>query len=119
MFRVTANSHCRTVRSVSTDAAPDADGCLVYPDIIFLAASGHVIAVEVKLSNNQELRQRDVIAQIIDYASSLSRLDQAGICRLLDKDGMANGQWFEFVQHFFPAQPNLDELAEVFLDRLA
>jgi hypothetical protein len=37
---------------------PTPTGRVVYPDIIFLAASGHVIAVEVKLSVNPELRQR-------------------------------------------------------------
>lgn len=92
---------------------------VVFPDIIFLTASGHVIAVEVKLSNNPELRQRDVIAQIIDYASSLSRLDQGGICRLLDKDGAFNGNWYELVHHHFPGQADLDELADVFLERLS
>jgi hypothetical protein len=78
-----------------------------------------VIAVEVKLSNNAELRQRDVIAQILDYATSLSRLDEPGFCRLLDQDGKSGEQWFEFVRQCFPNQSNVDELATTYLERIS
>jgi hypothetical protein len=75
--------------------------------------------VEVKLSVNPELRRRDVIAQVIDYSSSLARLDQQGVCTLLDRNGTADREWFTFVKQCFPTQSNVDELAEVFLDRIA
>jgi hypothetical protein len=38
---------------------------------------------------------------------------------LLDRNGLADRQWFEFVKHCFPTEPNVDELAEVFFDRIA
>ena len=94
-------------------------GRVVFPDIIFLSASGHVIVVEVKLSINQVLRQRDVVAQIIDYASSLSRLDENGLCKLFDREGNADKQWFSFIEGCFPTQPTVDELAAVFLHQIA
>jgi hypothetical protein len=72
----------------------------------------------VKLSINQELRQRDVIAQIIEYASSLSRLEKKELCHMLDLDGTSNGQWYDFVRACFPTQSNSDELADAFLSRL-
>ncbi len=48
----------------------------IFPDIVVLAASGHVIVVEVKRYVNPELRDRAVIAQIIDYASSFAALPE-------------------------------------------
>ena len=42
----------------------------IIPDLTILCASGHVIIVEVKLSDNPELRDRKVIAQILDYAAA-------------------------------------------------
>lgn len=50
----------------------------VYPDVVFLTGSGHVVVVEAKPVDNPELRDRAVIAQILDYASSFAALsDQA------------------------------------------
>src|SRR6266850_188359 len=45
-------------------------GRSIRPDIVFLTASGHAVVVEVKLHSNPDLGKRDVIAQIVDYASS-------------------------------------------------
>jgi hypothetical protein len=42
-------------------------GRAIYPDIVLLAASGHVAVVEVQRSVNSELRDRAVIVRIIDY----------------------------------------------------
>ena len=46
-------------------------GRTVYPDITLLAASGDVVIVEVKRFANPESKDRSVIAQVIDYVSSL------------------------------------------------
>ena len=43
---------------------PTPTGRLIYPDIIFLTGSGHIVIVEVKLSVNPELKERHVIAQM-------------------------------------------------------
>ena len=48
----------------------------VRPDIVLLAASGDVVIVEVKLFANQELQDRRVIAQAIDYPASLFSLSE-------------------------------------------
>jgi hypothetical protein len=48
----------------------------VIPDIVLLSASGHLIIVEVKLAGNPELRDRRVLSQVIDYAATLSMLDE-------------------------------------------
>jgi hypothetical protein len=42
----------------------------VIPDVTIFSASGHVIIVEVKLSDNPELRDRKVLSQVIDYAGA-------------------------------------------------
>ena len=93
-------------------------GGQVYPDIVLLAASGHVIVVEVKLSVNSELRNRAVIAQIVDYASSFSALDDEQLVRVFGEDQGVNS-WFDLVQALFPADPNSEELAETLRNRIA
>lgn len=47
-------------------------GRSIAPDLVMFAASGHVVVVEVKRWVNPELKDRAVIAQIIDYASSFA-----------------------------------------------
>lgn len=103
------------IQQASLNTATDRS---VFPDVILLAESGHLIAVEVKRSINPELRTREVIAQILDYASSISRLGTNELCLLLDEKGVSGGDWLRFVQHCFPSSPNLDELASTFVDRI-
>ena len=93
-------------------------GRLIYPDIVFLTGSGHILIVEVKLSVNSELRDRDVIAQIIDYASSISCLSRNGLCDLFDKTQTVNRQWPLVIQRWFAEDTRPEELAEVFYDRI-
>jgi hypothetical protein len=90
----------------------------VYPDVVLLASSGHFIVVEVKLGDNAELRDRDVIAQIIDYASSFASLDDKQLVDLFDKS-LTAPTWFDFVARRFPEDENPDELARVMRDRIA
>ena len=95
---------------------PTPSGREIYPDIIFLTASGHVIVVEVKRYVNPELRDRAVIAQIIDYASSMSSLSEAQCCQLF---GNASDQtWADVIEKAFPEDSAPDELSTAILERL-
>ena len=88
----------------------------ILPDIVMFAASGHVIVVEVKRYVNPELRDRAVIAQIIDYASSFAALTESQCVELF---GMANATtWTECVEAMFKDDSAVDELAEVLYDRM-
>lgn len=54
------------------DVGRFADNLLINPD-------GRICLVECKLARNAEA-DRDVLAQLLDYAAALSRLDYAGLC---------------------------------------
>ena len=91
-------------------------GRRISPDIVILAASGHVIVVEVKLSVNPELKDRAVIAQIVDYASSFAALTEPQCVELF---GTAEtSTWTDCVEQFFPGDAAPDELAEVLFERM-
>jgi hypothetical protein len=92
-------------------------GRSIYPDIVMLAASGHLVVVEVKLSVNSELRDRAVIAQIIDYSSSFAALSEEELRELFDSSG-SSPTWGEFVERSFPDDRDSDELAAVLLKRI-
>lgn len=92
-------------------------GRMVYPDIVLLAASGHVVVVEVKRYVNPELRDRAVIAQIIDYASSFAALSEERLAALFGS-GKDSLTWGELVDRMFPDDRDSDELAEALLNRI-
>ena len=96
---------------------PTPAGREIYPDIVMLAASGHFIVVEVKLGHNQELKDRRVIAQIIDYASSFAALDEQQLIQVFDKTLEKPESWIELVTKLFPNQDNSEELADLLLER--
>ena len=89
----------------------------IYPDITLLTASGDVVIVEVKLFANPEMRNRSVIAQIIDYVSSISALDEQGMARLFS--GGKDADWAAFVREHFPDEEDADELAAALLANAA
>ena len=89
----------------------------VYPDITLLTASGDVVIVEVKLFANPEMRNRSVIAQIIDYVSSISALDEQGMARLFS--GGKDADWAALVRRHFPDEEDADELAAAILANAA
>jgi hypothetical protein len=91
----------------------------VYPDVVLLTSSGHFIVVEVKLGDNAELKDRDVIAQIIDYASSFAALDDKQLVDLFDKTASESTSWFDFVTRQFPDEENPEELARIMRERIA
>jgi hypothetical protein len=90
----------------------------INPDIVILSASGHLIVVEVKLGDNPELRNRDVIAQIIDYAASFAVLDETQLVGLFEKT-IEEPTWNEFIYNKFSGEHDLAELASVMRDRIA
>ena len=93
---------------------PTPAGREIYPDIVLLSTSGHFIVVEVKLGRNPELKDRRVIAQIIDYAASFSALSEEQLLRVF---GITSGLWAEFVRDCFPNEDNIEELSELLLER--
>lgn len=88
----------------------------IYPDIVFFTASGHVIVVEVKLCTNPELRDRQVIAQVLDYASSLQALSEDELADLF-QDG-APAHWPDVVSRWFPKVTDPEELSATLLQRI-
>jgi len=88
----------------------------IYPDIVIIAASGHVIVIEVKLYVNPELRDRAVIAQIIDYASSFGTLTDQDCVDLFGTD--CKQTWPDCVAQMFPGDASPEELANVLRDRM-
>jgi len=93
-------------------------GRTIYPDVTILTASGHIIVVEVKRFVNSELRDRRVIAQIIDYASSLAVLSESELVSLFRGSSEA-ATWGHLISELFPDESDSDELAEVMLGRLS
>lgn len=92
-------------------------GRTIYPDIVLLAASGHVIVVEVKKSVNPELRDRAVIAQIIDYAASFTALSEDDLVALFGSNSAAD-TWGDLVAELFPSEPDQADLADVLQERV-
>jgi len=91
-------------------------GRTVSPDIVFLTESGHIIVVEVKLSDNGELGDRRVVAQLLDYAASISAYAESEIAALFGEDG---GQSFcDVVRTWFSDATGPEELAAVLLERM-
>ena len=88
----------------------------IQPDMVLFTASGHVVVVEVKRYVNRELRDRAVIAQIIDYASSFASLSERQCVQLFGTSG--DQTWTEAVAAMFPDDPALDELADVLFGRM-
>jgi hypothetical protein len=93
-------------------------GRSIIPDLLILAASGDLIVAEVKLFSNPELRDRRVIAQAVDYAVSLSLLDEDKLVQLVSQDNTRYQGWFDLVAQLFPDEVNTDELAQVFIENI-
>lgn len=96
-------------------ALESTQGRSIEADVVLLTASGHVVIVEVKLGDNDELHDRRVVAQVIDYATSLSRYDRAGLANLFGAE--AGESWLQVVARHFPAAADPAELAETLYER--
>lgn len=90
----------------------------IIPDVVLLAASGHLIIVEVKLGNNQELRNRAVLAQVVDYAATFTALGANALLTVFaGKENERWSTWPEWVQDVFPHSTSPEELADTFTRR--
>jgi hypothetical protein len=87
----------------------------VNPDITLLTGSGDVVIVEVKRFGNAELKGRQVIAQAVDYASSISALDEMQLARLFN--GGEPAHWVDVVRRHFSNENDVEDLAASLLRR--
>ena len=55
---------------------PAFSGGSIFPDLVVLCGSGDILVAEVKLYDNQDLRNRKVVSQVLEYAASLSTMDE-------------------------------------------
>lgn len=91
-------------------------GRTVYPDIVMLCESGHVVVVEVKLADNPELAQRAVVAQVLDYASALAGYTTDELVELFG--GEPGSGFADIIKARFPDCHQPHELADVLVERL-
>ena len=90
----------------------------VVPDLVIFSASGHVIIVEVKLWKNPELRNRKVLAQVMDYASAFADTDPEELTSIFNKGHRSGDTWEELIATLFPESPYQEHLAKRISDRL-
>jgi hypothetical protein len=90
----------------------------IIPDIVILSASGDVIIIEVKRFDNPELRDRRVIAQIIDYAASFSALSKKEIVSAFNRNHQQIKKWEKLVTVFFPEESDIDDLSNTLLHNI-
>ena len=100
----------------TTFATPQ--GRSIRPDIVFLSASGHPVVVEVKLLSNPELRDRRVIAQVVDYASAFAAMDEQGLLSVFRGSSTDIDSWPALMARLFPDEEP-EELAHEFVRRFS
>lgn len=86
----------------------------IFPDLVLVSRSGHVIVVEVKLGDNPDLTNRAVFAQIVEYSSGISTLAENG-----ELDSLFDDELSQLARAWFPELENVDEFVDVVCDRCA
>jgi hypothetical protein len=94
------------------------NGRTIYPDIVFFSDRGEVVVVEVKLRKNPEIRDRQVVAQVLEYAACLAALEEDDLVRLFSRS-TAHQRWTEVIAALFPEIEDSARLADTFQRRLA
>jgi len=94
------------------------DGRTIYPDIVAISGSGHLIIVEVKLSSNSELTSRKVISQIIDYASSFALASPSDLIAMFTSGDSSETTWEGFVGSLFPETSQIESIAATLAQRI-
>jgi hypothetical protein len=89
---------------------------IIYPDLVLLWQSGHVVVVEVKLIDNPELRDRQVVAQLLEYAAVLSSCSESKLVQLFRGDP-EHEAWPQLVGRLFPGAMDPERLAKRLLDK--
>lgn len=92
------------------------NGRTVYPDLVILWQSGHVVVVEVKLIDNTELRDRQVVAQLLEYSACLAQCSEQKLADLFGANRNAS-TWSGLIADLFPGSSNPTRLARRFLDK--
>ena len=98
--------------------AENPSGTAIRPDIIFLTASGHVVVVEVKVDGNAELRGREVVAQLVEYAGSLALYTEEELVELLDKSLPPGSRLSAILEKHLPDCKDPEEVAASALERI-
>jgi hypothetical protein len=94
-------------------------GRAIQPDIVILSENGDFIVVEVKLFANPELRDRRVIAQIIDYVASFSALNEHQLAQIFKKSRIEEAQsWADVIAFLFPDEQEPEDLAQALLSNI-
>jgi len=62
---------------------PRASQSAIRPDIILLSDQGNLVVVEVKVQGNDELRNRSIISQAIEYVACLRRMSPEALAKCL------------------------------------
>ena len=94
------------------------EGRNIRPDIVAISASGHFIVVEVKRGNSQDLKDRAVISQIMDYAASFSAYSLQDLSSALAESSQSVVDWEGFIGDCFPEVENTEDLARVLQRRI-
>lgn len=106
----------KTVVSFCQAQLPTPTGRNVTPDVVLLSESGHIVIVEAKLADNPELKDRRVVAQVIEYAASVANLSDDEVLGWL---GAEDGElWLDFVRRTFPNAEAPDRLATALRRRM-
>jgi hypothetical protein len=84
-------------------------GRVVMPDVVILSESGHMVVVEAKLADNPELKDRRVVAQVVEYAASIANLSDDQALEWLGNEG--DSSWLDMVRRWFPDTASPERLA--------
>lgn len=87
------------------------------PDILAVTDGGDVVVVEVKRNGNPELNGRHVVAQIIDYAATLSALEESAQTAIFGSNARAT--LAQSLMAAFPNKQRPELLAKTIASRLA
>jgi hypothetical protein len=93
------------------------NGRMIYPDLVMLWQSGHVVVVEVKLSDNPELRDRQVVAQLLEYAACLAQHSEQSLFEFFNAQASGATSWAGFIEKCFPKSNDPERLAGRLLDK--
>lgn len=97
---------------------PTPDGRRIRLDLAALTDAGDVVIVEVKRHGNFELRGREVAAQIVDYAATLSYLDHHELARRFDTSRKI-GTFADIIRARLPSVKEVGQLAKRIRRRFA
>jgi len=83
---------------------------IIKPDLVLLWQSGHVVIVEVKLFDNPELRDRKVVAQLLEYAACFSKCNESELLECFGS-GRSETSWAALIASIFPTSSDPVRLA--------